>query len=163
HPRLLVLVQASLPAAAFARAPAHRAAALRHLLGDERCAAAGARREDRLVPDDERALGIPVAAVERGPAARAAPAELALAPGLAPAADRALDAGGTRLERRLDALAVVVAGTAEELAEAAEAHLHRLAADLAGAVGQLGLDGPDAAVLVTREVRRVAALGIAAA
>src|SRR5262249_25891117 len=94
---------------------------------------------------------------ERVPAARPALEELALA------ADEALDARRNRLEQRLDALALRVAGAAEELAEATEAHLHRLAAHLARAVGQLGLDGADGAVLVAGEVRRVAALGIAAA
>src|SRR5262249_22919030 len=125
HPPRLVLVQASLPAAAFARAPPHRPAALRHLLGDERGAAAGARLEHPPVAHDEGALRVAVAAVERVPAARPALEELAFA------ADEALDAGGNRLEQRLDALAVRVAGAAEELAEAAEAHLHGLAAHLA--------------------------------
>ena len=68
-PAARVLVEARLPAAALARAAAHRAEALRHLLGDERRAAARARLDHGLVPGDEGALRVAVAA-EEGVAAR---------------------------------------------------------------------------------------------
>src|SRR5262249_4903640 len=156
-PAALVLVHAHLPAAPLAHAAPDRAVALRHLLGDEGSGAARTRLGDRLVPRHERAVGVAGAGVEGVGTAR--PALLAA---FSPA-DEALDARRHRLEERLDVLALRIPGAAEELAEAAEADLHGPAALLARLVGDLGLGGLDLAILVTREVGGVAALGIAAA
>src|SRR5262249_32404737 len=157
HPGAGVVVEPRLPPAPLARAAPHRAVALGPLLGDEPGGAARTRLHHGLVPHRERACGIAVAAEERVPALGAALVELALA------AHEAPDAGGDRFEQRLDGLALRVARTAEELAEAAEAHLHGPAADVARAVGQLRLDRVDRAVLGAREVGGVATLGVAAA
>src|SRR5262249_596881 len=120
------------PVAPLARATADGAVALRHLLGDKAGAALGTRLEDGLVPHHELAFGIAVAGVEELPAPRHALVHLALA---------ALEAGGARrlgLVERADVLAVGVARAADELAEAAEADLHRLAAEVARLVDHLG-------------------------
>src|SRR5207244_2879730 len=144
--------------APLAHAAADRPVALGDLLGDEAGVAARARLRDGTVPGDELAVGIPVAAVEELPAARAAFHELALA-----TAEDAAHAGRHRLMERLHVPALRIARAAEELPVAAEADLHRAAALLAHLVRRLGLGGADRAVLVAGEVLRVLALGIARA
>src|SRR5437762_1042429 len=89
---------------------------------------------------------------------RAALHELALA-----AAEQAADARGHGLVEGLHVPALGVARAAEELAVAAEAHLHGAAALLADLVRDLGLDRPDGPVVGAPEVLRVLALGVAAA
>src|SRR6185369_13748379 len=131
--------------------------AFRDLLGDEAGAALRAGLGDGLVPGDELAVGIAVAAVEELPAPRAALHHLAFA-----AAD-ALDPGRHGLVDGLHVAALGITGAAEELAEAPEAYLHRLAALLAHLVGRFRLHGPDRAVLVALEVLGVLAVGVAAA
>src|SRR5207245_6248887 len=84
--------------------------------------------------------------------------ELALA-----AAEQAADARGHGLVEGLHVPALGVARAAEELAVAAEAHLHGAAALLADLVRGLGLDRPDGPVVGAPEVLRVLALGVAAA
>src|SRR5262249_6886139 len=101
--------------------------------------------------------GVAVAAVEELPAPRPALHQLAL-----PAAE-ALHTRRHGLVERLHVLALGIAGAAEELAVAAEAHLHRLAALLADLVGRLGLGRTDRPVVVPREVHGVLALGVPAA
>ena len=69
---------------------------------------------------------------------------------------------GTGRIERAHGLALGVAGAAEELAEAAEAHLHRLAALLALLVDRSPASAiGDVALGVAREVLGVLALGVA--
>src|SRR5205814_8187213 len=89
---------------------------------------------------------------------RAALHQLALA-----AAEQAPHARGHGLVEGLHVPALGVARAAEELAVAAEAHLHGAAALLADLAGGLGLDRPDGPVVGAPEVLRVLALGVAAA
>src|SRR5262249_34127524 len=109
------------------------------------------------VPHDGLAVRVAVARVKELPAPRDALVHLALA------ALETRRARRLRLVERPDVLAVRIAGAADELAEAAELHLHRLAAEVAGLVEDLGRLGDDLAGLVAREVHGVAAVGVAAA
>src|SRR5213592_2943478 len=147
-----------LPAAPLLHAAAHGAVALGQLLGHEPRPAARAGLGHRPVPGHELARRIAAAAVEELAAPRAALHELALA-----AAEQAADARGYGLVEGLHVPALGVARAAEELAVAAEAHLHGAAALLADLVRGLGLDRPDGPVVGAPEVLRVLALGVAAA
>src|SRR6185295_17819754 len=116
--------------AAFGVADVLDAVLLGDLLQQEAGAAVRALAEHRLLPQRELAVRIAVAGPERLAAARALLHDLALA---------ALGAGhARRLGRRglksdlADVLALGVAGTAVERAEAAALERHRPAADLAG-------------------------------
>src|SRR5581483_8332134 len=130
------------------------AGALRHLLDEVLAAAERARLGERTVPGAELALRVAVAAVEELPAPRE------LADDVADAAIGALDADRLRQLERLDGAALGVAGAPDELPEAPEPDLHRLAALRARAVDPLLLGHLDRAVLGAREVLRVPALGV---
>src|SRR5437870_3686354 len=82
---------------------------------------------------------------------------------LAVAAAEAGDPGRDGLVKRLHVPALGIPRAPEELTEAPEPHLHGATALLAYPIRPFRLNRPDTALVVTREVHGVLAVGIAAA